>query len=90
LHGLYVKEALERTDRAIQDAKDRGDAEVRLIVGQWILAMNISVQPDQLTTGKGLHSNGGSAKIRPAVEELMQKSVPIPLRNSYPDQREIT
>ncbi|KAJ3881859.1 hypothetical protein F5879DRAFT_796715 [Lentinula edodes] len=55
LHGLYVKEAIERTDYAIQDAKRRGDTEVHLIVG------------------KGLHSSGGVAKIKPAIEELMQK-----------------
>ncbi|KIY74313.1 DUF1771-domain-containing protein [Cylindrobasidium torrendii FP15055 ss-10] len=55
LHGLYVKEAIERTDNAIEQAKRRGDSEVRLIVG------------------KGLHSNGGQAKIRPAIEDLMQK-----------------
>ncbi|KAI0785586.1 DUF1771-domain-containing protein [Abortiporus biennis] len=55
LHGLYVKEALSFTERAIEDARRRGDSEVHLIVG------------------KGLHSNGGRAKIRPAIEELMQK-----------------
>ncbi|KAG6856103.1 hypothetical protein H0H87_007439, partial [Tephrocybe sp. NHM501043] len=55
LHGLYVKEAIERTDEAIQTTKRRGDSELRLIVG------------------KGLHSKGGSAKIRPAIEELMQR-----------------
>ncbi|KAJ7733758.1 hypothetical protein DFH07DRAFT_845337 [Mycena maculata] len=55
LHGLYVKEALEHTDRALQEAKQRGDSELHLIVG------------------KGLHSPGGAAKIKPAIEELMQK-----------------
>ncbi|KIK67073.1 hypothetical protein GYMLUDRAFT_92914 [Collybiopsis luxurians FD-317 M1] len=55
LHYLYVKEALEHTDRAIEDAKRRGDSEIRLIVG------------------KGLHSQGGVAKIKPAIEDLMQK-----------------
>ncbi|RDB16984.1 hypothetical protein Hypma_002677 [Hypsizygus marmoreus] len=55
LHGLYVKEAIARTDEAIQEAKERGDSELHLIVG------------------KGLHSNNGSGKIKPAVEELMQK-----------------
>ncbi|KAF5386058.1 hypothetical protein D9615_002469 [Tricholomella constricta] len=55
LHGLYVKEAIARTDQAIQEAKRRGDSELHLIVG------------------KGLHSRNGSAKIKPAVEELMQK-----------------
>ncbi|KAJ3776478.1 hypothetical protein FB446DRAFT_721123 [Lentinula raphanica] len=55
LHGLYVKEAIERTDSAIVDAKHRGESEIRLIVG------------------KGMHSSGGVAKIKPAIEELMQK-----------------
>ncbi|KAJ7132840.1 cytoplasmic protein [Mycena crocata] len=55
LHGLYVKEAIEHTDRALQEAKQRGDSELHLIVG------------------KGLHSQGGAAKIKPAIEELMQK-----------------
>jgi hypothetical protein len=33
LHGLYVKEAIEHTDQALQQAKQRGDSEVHLIVG---------------------------------------------------------
>ncbi|KAJ8077120.1 hypothetical protein PM082_001548 [Marasmius tenuissimus] len=55
LHGLYVKEAIAHTDRAIEQAKQRGDSTVHLIVG------------------KGLHSKGGVAKIKPAIEDLMQK-----------------
>ncbi|KAK0195300.1 cytoplasmic protein [Armillaria mellea] len=55
LHGLYVKEAIARTDIALEEAKRRGENEIRLIVG------------------KGLHSKGGAAKIRPAIEELMRK-----------------
>nr|GAT57624.1 predicted protein [Mycena chlorophos] len=55
LHGLYVREAIDRTDRAIEDAKRNGDRELRLIVG------------------KGLHSQGHVAKLKPAIEELMQK-----------------
>ncbi|KAK7037316.1 hypothetical protein VNI00_011307 [Paramarasmius palmivorus] len=55
LHGLYVKEAIEYTDRALEEAKMNGQREVRLIVG------------------KGLHSSGGVAKIKPAIEELMIK-----------------
>ncbi|KAJ7901739.1 hypothetical protein B0H14DRAFT_2668254 [Mycena olivaceomarginata] len=54
LHGLYVKEAIEHTDRALQEAKQRGDSEIHLIVG------------------KGLHSQGHVAKIKPAIEELHQ------------------
>ncbi|KIP11519.1 hypothetical protein PHLGIDRAFT_17924 [Phlebiopsis gigantea 11061_1 CR5-6] len=55
LHGLYVKEAIAYTDRAINEAKARGDTEVHLIVG------------------KGLHSKSGTAKIKPAIEDLMRK-----------------
>jgi DNA-nicking Smr family endonuclease len=58
LHGLYVKEAVSYTDRAIMDAKARGDSEIHLIVG------------------KGLHSQGHVAKIKPAIEDLMRKFVP--------------
>ncbi|PPQ70695.1 hypothetical protein CVT24_000177 [Panaeolus cyanescens] len=55
LHGLYVKEAIERADQAIQDARRRGDNHISFIVG------------------KGLHSRGGVAKIKPAIEQLIQK-----------------
>lgn len=33
LHGLYVKEAITYSERAINDARRRGDAKVHLIVG---------------------------------------------------------
>ena len=90
LHGLYVKEALERTDRAIQEAKERGDSELRLIVGQYQLALrNTRVSQVILVIGKGLHSKG-SARIRPAVEELMQKSVPCITQKLVPGHNEIT
>ncbi|KZV74399.1 DUF1771-domain-containing protein [Peniophora sp. CONT] len=55
LHGLFVKESIEYTDRAIVEAQQRGDSEIQLIVG------------------KGIHSQGGHAKIKPAIEELMHK-----------------
>ncbi|OCF32479.1 cytoplasmic protein [Kwoniella heveanensis BCC8398] len=55
LHGLYVKEAIERTEAAITSAQREGRDELRVIVG------------------KGLHSVGGKAKIKPAVEDLMRK-----------------
>lgn len=34
LHGLYVKEAVSYVDKGIQEARQRGDAEIRLIVGK--------------------------------------------------------
>lgn len=55
LHGLYVKEAIDHTERSIIAAQNRGDHQIRLIVG------------------KGLHSQGSVAKLKPAIEELMAK-----------------
>jgi len=55
LHGLYVKEAIERTEAAIANAQRQGTDELRVIVG------------------KGIHSQGHVAKIKPAVQGLMQK-----------------
>ncbi|CCO29440.1 Smr domain-containing protein C11H11,03c [Rhizoctonia solani AG-1 IB] len=55
LHGLYVKEAIERTEAAVEAAQTRGDQQIRIIVG------------------KGLHSQGRVAKLKPAIEELMVK-----------------
>ncbi|KAI0686849.1 hypothetical protein BC835DRAFT_1420114 [Cytidiella melzeri] len=40
LHGLGVKEALEFTERAIQDAKRRGEPEIHLIVGKGLHSTN--------------------------------------------------
>ncbi|KAI0063651.1 DUF1771-domain-containing protein [Artomyces pyxidatus] len=34
LHGLYVKEAIAYSDRSIQEALQRGDSEIHLIVGK--------------------------------------------------------
>ncbi|KAG8741163.1 asparagine-linked glycosylation protein [Ceratobasidium sp. 428] len=55
LHGLYVKEAIARTESAVQAAQSRGDSQIRIIVG------------------KGLHSQGHAAKLKPAIEQLMVK-----------------
>jgi len=46
-----------------------------LLVGGWFHSIFHSTKPQFLflTTGKGLHSQGGVAKIKPAIEELMQK-----------------
>jgi len=55
LHGLYVKEAIDKTDQAIVQAQSRGASQIRLIVG------------------KGLHSQGSVAKLKPAIEQLMAK-----------------
>lgn len=59
LHGLYVQEAIERTEQRVKQAQSQGRPTLRVI------------------TGKGVHSAQHVAKIRPAIEKLMQQSVPI-------------
>lgn len=34
LHGLYVKEAIDHTEKSIIAAQNRGDHQIRLIVGK--------------------------------------------------------
>merc|ERR1712093_251197 len=55
LHGLYVQEAIDKTEAAVQNAQRQGLHELRII------------------TGKGIHSQQGVAKIKPAIESLMVK-----------------
>ncbi|ORY89046.1 hypothetical protein BCR35DRAFT_288343 [Leucosporidium creatinivorum] len=55
LHGLYVQESIEFTERAIASSRQSGLAELRVIVG------------------KGNHSPAHVAKIKPAIEDLMQR-----------------
>ncbi|SJL06961.1 uncharacterized protein ARMOST_10303 [Armillaria ostoyae] len=40
LHGLYVKEAIAYTDAALEEAKLRGDSEIRLIAGHIYLLIH--------------------------------------------------
>ncbi|KAL5632216.1 hypothetical protein ACGC1H_000272 [Rhizoctonia solani] len=55
LHGLYVKEAVKRVESAIRAAQNRGDEELRIIVG------------------RGSHSEGQMARIKPAIEQLLAR-----------------
>jgi len=55
LHGLYVQEAIQQTEQAIQRAQQAGLPQLIVI------------------TGKGLHSTAHVAKIKPAIEDLMNK-----------------
>lgn len=54
LHDLYVKEAIVYAEKAIENAREQGIPEIRLIIG------------------KGLHSEGNVAKIKPALQEFMK------------------
>jgi DNA-nicking Smr family endonuclease len=71
LHGLYVKEAVERTERAIQAAQRHGYSNIHLIVGEYsafyLLRIYIYV-----FVGKGMHSQANVARIKPAIEDLLE------------------
>jgi len=56
LHGLYVAEAIKKTELAITNAQNLGKDHLNLIVG------------------KGLHSQDHTAKLKPALEDLVRKS----------------
>lgn len=74
LHGLYVKEAISFTERAINEARAQGTAKVHLIVGGCPLLLCCWHALSRMVhVGKGLHSPRGVAKLKPAIEELMQK-----------------
>ena len=73
LHGLYVKEAVKYADQSIEEARARGDAKIKFIVGTSSRATSMLVPRTYWWTGKGLHSTNHAAKIKPAIEELMQK-----------------
>ena len=55
LHGLYVREAVEKTTQAIANARTSG------------------INPIKVVVGRGTHSKNHVSKMKPAIEELMQK-----------------
>jgi hypothetical protein len=75
LHGLYVKEAITYTDNSIAEARARGDKEIRLIVGPYSPFIRVRRQLTVcvVCVGKGIHSPNNTAKLKPAIEGLMQK-----------------
>ena len=46
-HGLYVREAISHTERAIQEAQARGDREIRLIVGMYMSRLHTDSSCDK-------------------------------------------
>ncbi|EGF81651.1 hypothetical protein BATDEDRAFT_16402, partial [Batrachochytrium dendrobatidis JAM81] len=60
LHGQFVREAVRLTDERILQCRQQANGQER-------------VTDLVVIVGKGLHSVGGVAKIKPAIVELMQK-----------------
>lgn len=80
LHGLYVKDASRYAERAILEARQRGDPKVHLIVGtinspSVYLCMPQITNPCVRFTGKGNRSQDKIAVIKPAMERLANRLV---------------
>lgn len=73
LHGLYVAEAVQFAKYEVQNARSRGDKVVRFIVGESFVKPVGCVHHSRTDLGKGLHSDDGKAKIRPALEDHFTK-----------------
>ena len=54
LHGLYVKEAIAYSEKAIADAGRRGDPEIRLIVGMRISSTRFETSAHGLWQAKAI------------------------------------
>ena len=66
LHGLYVKEAIDYTDRAIEAAKHRGDTTLNIIVG---------IGCGRLRTGMCISAFGGVPRLRKVHFRLTMANV---------------
>lgn len=47
LHGLFVKEAIEFSEQAIKEAQQRGESEVHLIVGAFVVCLFRLIESDE-------------------------------------------
>ena len=75
LHDLHVPEAVQFARDEVQNARSRGNEVVRFITGESFVKSMGCVHHSLTDLGKGLHSDGGKAKIRPALEEHFTKYV---------------
>ena len=75
LHDLYVAEALQFVKDEVQNARSRGKEVVHFITGECFVKPMGCARHSRTNLGKGLHSDGGKAKIRPALEGHFTKYV---------------
>lgn len=62
LHLLHVPEAISATQEFLSERR-------RVLIARGMKKMQLS-----LITGRGAHSAGGQAKLKPAIKEFLQKS----------------
>lgn len=89
LHGLFVKEAITKTEAAVQDAQARGDMQIRIIVGKGLhsqgtarlrpaiedlmIKHQLNAHIDPLNAGVLIVSLGGRNNLTVDPYEVMQK-----------------
>lgn len=75
LHDLHVAEAVQFAKDEVQNARSRSKDVVHFITGEPFVKPMVCAHHCPTNSGKGLHSDGGKAKIRPALEEHFTKYV---------------
>jgi len=75
--------AIEKVDEALNQAKRNNEDELKIIVGTFvdptsrkargIPQYRLILRRSHSVVGKGIHSQGHVAKIKPAVEDMMVK-----------------
>ncbi|KAG6375383.1 hypothetical protein JVT61DRAFT_2939 [Boletus reticuloceps] len=78
LHGLFVKEAIAYSEKAVSAARRSGYSEIHLIVGMCISSARSEAPSSNLVfpwplAGQGNHSEKGIPRLKPALQEDMQK-----------------
>lgn len=71
LHGLYAKEAVERTEKHLLAAKKAGLKQVIIITGK-LNYWHCRSENSNFTKGKGNNSVGNIAKIKPAIQQFLK------------------
>lgn len=75
LHDLHVPEAIRFAQDEVQNTRLRGKDVVHFITGESFVKPVGCAHHSRTNLGKGLHSDGGKAKIRPALEDYFTKYV---------------
>jgi DNA-nicking Smr family endonuclease len=88
LHGLRVGEALSRVAKTIEVMRNAAAARAKHGGGGGGL-------PDRrgrltIITGRGVHSAGGKARIKPAVEQWLRQQAGLTCEGGGPDAGQVT
>lgn len=84
-HGLFVKEAIEALEEKLSNTTQSKSCTLVKVI--WLIDL-VTIETLYVVTGKGSHSSGGVAKIKPAVIDYLDKKgyryVPLLYSNILP------